>query len=86
MFGNIADKRAACSEAARMLRPGGASRGQPSRGSGVCRTAASRDGSVHRAAALRGQNSSEWLLCLVSEGIRYQDEPKLYLLVARKAN
>jgi SAM-dependent methyltransferase len=85
MFGNIADKRAACSEAARMLRPGG--RLVVSHPEGREFVAQLRAGTDLFIEPLPTRVEFEQMAALFGfEGIRYQDESKLYLLVARKTN
>jgi len=83
MYGNIADKPAACSNAARMLRSGGRLVvSHPEGRAFVDQLRASSDLFIE---SLPTKEEFEALLePLGLEIIAYRDEPKLYLMVARK--
>jgi len=84
MYGNIADKPAACSNAARMLRSGGRLVvSHPEGRAFVDQLRASSDLFIE---SLPTKEEFEALLePLGLEVIAYRDEPKLYLMVARKS-
>ena len=84
MYGNIADKPAACSNAARMLRSGGRLVvSHPEGRAFVDQLRASTDLFIE---SLPTKQEFEVLLePLGLEVIAYRDEPKLYLMVARKS-
>ena len=84
MYGNIADKPAACENAARMLRPGGRLVvSHPEGRAFVDQLRATSDLFVE---SLPTKEEFEALLePLGLEVIAYRDEPKLYLMVARKS-
>jgi SAM-dependent methyltransferase len=84
MYGNIADKSAACGNAARMLRSDGRLVvGHPEGRAFVDQLRASSDLFVE---SLPTEEEFETLLKpLGLEVIAYRDEPKLYLMVARKS-
>ena len=83
MYGNIADKPAACRNAARMLRPGG--RLVVSHPEGRTFVDQLRETSDLFIESLPTKEEFEALLGLLDlEVIAYRDEPKLYLMVARK--
>ena len=84
MYGNIADKPAACGNAARMLRPGGRLVvSHPEGRAFVDQLRATSDLFIE---SLPTKEEFEALLQpLGLEVIRYRDEPKLYLMVARKS-
>jgi ubiquinone/menaquinone biosynthesis C-methylase UbiE len=83
MFGNIADKPAACRESARVLRPGGRLVvSHPEGREFVARLRATTDLFIE---PLPTREEFEHLAAGLSfEVTAYRDEPKLYLLVARK--
>lgn len=83
MYGNIADKPAACREAARMLRPGGRLViSHPEGREFVARLRAATDLFIE---PLPTREEFDRLVAALGfEVIAYRDEPKLYLLVARK--
>jgi len=83
MFGNIADKPAACGNAARMLRSGGRLVvSHPEGRSFIDQLRASSDLFIE---PFPTREEFETLLKpMVFEVITYRDEPKLYLMVARK--
>lgn len=83
MYGNIADKPAACRNAARMLRPGGRLViSHPEGRAFVDQLRATSDLFIE---SLPTRKEFEALLePLVLKVIAYRDEPKLYLMVARK--
>jgi ubiquinone/menaquinone biosynthesis C-methylase UbiE len=83
MYGNIADKPAACGNAARMLRSGGQLVvSHPEGRAFVDQLRAASDLFIE---SLPTKEESEALLePLGLEVIAYRDEPKLYLMVARK--
>jgi ubiquinone/menaquinone biosynthesis C-methylase UbiE len=83
MYGNIADKPAACRNAARMLRSGGRLVvSHPEGRAFIDQLRASSDLFIE---AFPTREEFETLLKpLVFEVITYRDEPKLYLMVARK--
>ena len=84
MYGNIADKPAACRNAARMLRPGG--RLVVSHPEGRTFVDQLRETSDLFIESLPTKEEFEALLGLLDlEVIAYRDEPKLYLMVARKS-
>ena len=84
MYGNIADKPAACRNAARMLRPGG--RLVVSHPEGRAFVDQLRETSDLFIESLPSKEEFEALLGLLGlEVIAYRDEPKLYLMVARKS-
>jgi|SRR5271167_303645 len=84
MYGNIADKPAASANAARMLRPGG--RLVVSHPEGRAFVDQLRAGSDLFIESLPTKEGFEALLePLGLEVIVYRDEPKLYLMVARKS-
>ncbi len=83
MYGNIADKPAACRNAARMLRSGG--RLLVSHPEGRAFVDQLRETSDLFIESLPTKEESEAVLePLGLEVIAYRDEPKLYLMVARK--
>ena len=83
MYGNIADKPAACGNAARMLRSGGRLLvSHPEGGAFVDHLRETSDLFIE---SLPTQEEFETLLePLGLEVIAYRDEPRLYLMVARK--
>ena len=83
MFGNIADKPAACREAARVLRPGGRLVvSHPEGREFVARLRTNTDLFIE---PLPTREEFEHLAAGLSfEVTAYRDEPKLYLLVAQK--
>jgi ubiquinone/menaquinone biosynthesis C-methylase UbiE len=83
MYGNIADKSAACGNAARMLRSGGQLVvSHPEGRAFVDQLRAASDLFIE---SLPNKKEFEALLKpLGLEVIEYRDEPKLYLMVARK--
>jgi len=84
MYGNIADKPAACGNAARMLRSGG--RLVVSHPEGRAFVDQLRETSDLFIESLPTKEEFEPLLRVVGlEVIAYRDEPKLYLMVARKS-
>jgi hypothetical protein len=84
MYGNIADKPAACANAARMLRSGG--RLVVSHPEGRAFVEHLRATSDLFIESLPTKEESEALLKpLGVKVIGYRDEPKLYLMVARKS-
>jgi ubiquinone/menaquinone biosynthesis C-methylase UbiE len=84
MYGNIADKPAACGNAARMLRPGGRLVvSHPEGRAFVDQLRATSDLFIE---SLPTREEFETVLKpLALEVIEYRDEPKLYLTVARKS-
>ena len=84
MYGNIADKPAACGNAARMLRPGGRLVvSHPEGRAFVDQLRATSDLFIE---SLPTKEEFEALLePLGLEVVAYRDEPKLYLMVARKS-
>lgn len=85
MYGNIADKYAACSNAARTLRPGGRLViSHPEGKSFVDQLRDSTDLFVEPFPAREEFQSLVGPLGL--QVVAYRDEPKLYLMVARKTN
>lgn len=84
MYGNIADKPAACGNAARMLRPGGRLVvSHPEGRAFVDHLRATSDLFIE---SLPTKEEFEGLLKpLGVKMIEYRDEPKLYLMVARKS-
>jgi ubiquinone/menaquinone biosynthesis C-methylase UbiE len=84
MYGNIADKRAACRNVARMLRSGGRLVvSHPEGRAFVDQLRATSDLFIE---SLPTKKAFEALLEPLGLGvIAYRDEPKLYLMVARKS-
>jgi len=85
MYGNIADKPAACREAARMLQPGGRLVvSHPEGREFVARLRTATDLFIEQ---LPTREEVEHLVApLGLDVIAYRDEPELYLLVARKTD
>jgi SAM-dependent methyltransferase len=84
MYGNIADKAAACTRIAQALRPGGRLViSHPEGGAFVEHLRTTTDLFIEPFPTRESFQSLVWLLGL--EVIQYRDEQHLYLLVARKA-
>ena len=83
MYGNIADKHAACSRAAEALRPGG--RLVISHPEGKSFLHQLRETTDLFLEPFPGRDEFQWMVApLGLEVDAFRDEPKLYLLVARK--